>query len=127
MTSSARCFFDIQIDGKDGSFVFPLIRFSKEFFSFFSVGRIAFELYNDICPKTCENFRCLCTGARRSIEMKRKIRIFVVFFCLGEKGRGLTLFKKLSYKGCLFHRVCKDFMIQSGDFTEGKQSEKRFD
>ena len=41
---------------------------------------------------------------------------------LGEKGRGLTLDKKLSYKGCLFHRVCKDFMIQSGDFTEGNRS-----
>ncbi len=38
---------------------------------------------------------------------------------LGEKGRGLTLYKKLYYKGCHFHRVVKDFMIQSGDFTEG--------
>jgi cyclophilin family peptidyl-prolyl cis-trans isomerase len=38
---------------------------------------------------------------------------------LGEKGRGLTLYKKLYYKGCHFHRVVKNFMIQSGDFTEG--------
>jgi cyclophilin family peptidyl-prolyl cis-trans isomerase len=38
---------------------------------------------------------------------------------LGEKGRGSTLYKKLYYKGCQFHRVVKDFMVQSGDFTEG--------
>jgi len=64
------------------------------------VGRIVFELYNDLCPKTCENFRGLCTG---------------------DKGMGLTLHKKLSYKDCHFHRVVKDFMIQGGDFTEGKR------
>ncbi len=27
------------------------------------MGKILFELYSDIVPKTCENFRCLCTGA----------------------------------------------------------------
>lgn len=26
------------------------------------VGRVVVELFSDICPKTCENFRCLCTG-----------------------------------------------------------------
>ena len=45
--------------------------------------------------------------------------IFLKFTILGEKGGGLTLYKKLYYKGCLFHRVVKHFMIQSGDFTEG--------
>ena len=38
-----RCFFDIKIDDVPS-------------------GRIIFELFNEICPKTVENFRALCTG-----------------------------------------------------------------
>lgn len=74
-----RCFFDIGINNV-------------------LVGRVVVELFADICPKTCENFRCLCTG---------------------EKGIGKGTQKPLYYKGCLFHRVVKDFMIQGGDFSEG--------
>ncbi|XP_040921323.1 NK-tumor recognition protein isoform X2 [Toxotes jaculatrix] len=62
------------------------------------VGRIVFQLFSDICPKTSKNFLCLCTG---------------------EKGTGKITGKKLCYKGSTFHRVVKNFMIQGGDFTEG--------
>lgn len=58
-------------------------------------GRLIFKLFYDKCPKTCENFRCLCTGEK------------------SEPGR------TLHFKGSAFHRVVRNFIIQGGDITEG--------
>ncbi|XP_059443793.1 peptidyl-prolyl cis-trans isomerase CYP40 [Corylus avellana] len=70
-----RCYLDISIGGE-------------------LEGRIVVELFNDVVPKTAENFRALCTG---------------------EKGIGPNTGVPLHYKGTCFHRVIKSFMVQGGD------------
>jgi peptidylprolyl isomerase len=63
-------FFEIAINGK-------------------SYGNLEFKLYDDIVPKTANNFRQLC---------------------LQSKGSG--------YLNTIFHRIITDFMAQGGDFTK---------
>jgi len=58
-------------------------------------GRIKFELFRDVVPKTCANFRQFCTGEFKKNE------------------------QPVGYKGCSFHRVIKDFALQGGDFVNG--------
>ena len=64
---------------------------------FRDAGRIDFELFDDTVPRTAANFRKLCSG-----EVSAKV-----------DGH------PLHYKGCVFHRIIEDFMIQGGDFTRG--------
>lgn len=78
MTQNSKVFFDVQIAGKDS-------------------GKIVFELFDDITPKTAANFKALCTG---------------------EKGIGNSG-KPLHFKDSIFHRVIPGFMAQGGDFTNG--------
>ncbi len=76
--ANPRVFFDITIGGRPS-------------------GRVVFELFADVVPRTAENFRALCTG---------------------EKGMGRSG-KALHYKGSKFHRIIQQFMCQGGDFTRG--------
>ena len=73
---ASKVFFDVKIGGAEPE-------------------RINFELYDEVTPKTAENFRALCTGEK------------------GTGNQGLPL----HYKGSTFHRVIPGFMCQGGDFT----------
>lgn len=70
------CFFDVQIGTTHA-------------------GRISFELFADVTPKTAENFRQFCCGEYKIDGIPK------------------------GYKGSKFHRVVKDFMVQGGDFVKG--------
>ncbi|XP_052525692.1 probable inactive peptidyl-prolyl cis-trans isomerase-like 6 isoform X3 [Tympanuchus pallidicinctus] len=59
------------------------------------IGTLLFELFSDVCPKTCENFRALCEGGVMSAS----------------SGQELT------YKNSYFHRFVKPVWIQGGDIT----------
>ena len=62
-SSNPKVFFDISIGGKNA-------------------GRIEFELFNDVVPKTAENFRSLCVGNLKN-----------------------SAGKALHFKGSAFHRI----------------------
>lgn len=59
----------------------------------YDLERIVMRMYDDVCPRTCENFRALCTGEKKTAE------------------------HNLHYLNMIFHRVIIDFMIQGGDIT----------
>lgn len=66
------CYFDIEING-------------------FLEGRIIFELFSDICPKTCENFQTFCRGRQH----------------------------ERTYYQTPFHKIIPNFAAIGGDVTRG--------
>ncbi|XP_016351742.1 peptidyl-prolyl cis-trans isomerase-like 6 [Sinocyclocheilus anshuiensis] len=58
-------------------------------------GRLLFELFSDVCPKTCKNFKTLCSG---------------------EAGLSKSNLE-LSYKGSIFHRVLPNGWLQGRDIS----------
>jgi peptidyl-prolyl isomerase H (cyclophilin H) len=70
--SGPRVFFDLTIGGRP-------------------IGRVTIELASDRCPRTCENFRQLCTGEFRP--------------------RGVAI----GYRDTPFHRIIPGFIVQGGD------------
>ncbi len=62
-----------------------------------SVGNFKIKLFNELVPKTVENFVGLAEGTKEFTDAKT-----------GEKT------KRPFYDGLVFHRVIKDFMIQGG-------------
>lgn len=74
-----------------------------------NVGRVVFELYNDITPITAENFRGLCTG-----EYARADRMTGNALSTQDKKSS-----KLHYLGSRIHRIVDGFVIQGGDITKG--------
>jgi len=46
-----------------------------------TAGRIVIELFNDVCPKTCENFRALCTGMSFHFVQKFML-LLLLLICL---------------------------------------------
>ncbi|XP_066104512.1 probable inactive peptidyl-prolyl cis-trans isomerase-like 6 isoform X5 [Saccopteryx bilineata] len=63
----------------------------------YPIGRLVFELYSDVCPKTCENFQVLCTGKA------------------GFSQSGI----RLHYAGSIFHRLVQNGWIQGGGQSFG--------
>ncbi|XP_076445414.1 putative inactive peptidyl-prolyl cis-trans isomerase-like 6 [Babylonia areolata] len=62
-------------------------------------GRLVIELFSNKVPKTCANFKALCTG---------------------EKGVSEESDYKLAYLNSLFHRIVPNGWIQGGDIFHGR-------
>jgi peptidyl-prolyl cis-trans isomerase-like 6 len=61
-----------------------------------AAGKLVFELYTSVCPKTCGNFKQLCTGEAGTTEA------------------GVVL----SYAGSVIHRIQERGWVQGGDIVE---------
>lgn len=77
-------------DSKGRSYCFMEIRIGEEI-----PQKVLFELFTDIAPDSCENFRKLCGGTFTN-----------------QKG------EKLTYKNTEFHRIVKGAFVQGGDLSK---------
>ncbi|XP_067875396.1 probable inactive peptidyl-prolyl cis-trans isomerase-like 6 [Heterodontus francisci] len=84
----AEDFYSEYLKGLQHTFVYMDISIDQQ-----PIGRLLFELFTDVCPKTCKNFEALCTG---------------------EAGFSSTDLQ-LCYKGSIFHRLVRNGWIQGGD------------
>ena len=77
------------LDGKilENSYIYFDINVGNEL-----LGKVIIKLYDHIVPTTCNNFRKLAISSPIKDD------------------------NQPAYTGCIFHKVVKDFMIQSGDF-----------
>ena len=80
------------------------------------IGTIEMELKVDVTPKTCENFKQLCTGESASsaggVYKVRFLSHFLAFF-----PRRISLTIGSYFQGSPFHRIIPNFMCQGGDFN----------
>ncbi|XP_070705883.1 probable inactive peptidyl-prolyl cis-trans isomerase-like 6 [Pempheris klunzingeri] len=88
--------YRIHLQKTGHQFVFMDIEIAGE-----AVGRLLFELFSDVCPKTSKNFEALCTGER------------------GLSQGGLPL----CYKGSVFHRVVPNGWVQGGDISPERKGD----
>jgi len=86
--SRTKAFFDVEWTGPEVS-VDATGRVTSKGATKAQKGRINFTLFDDVVPKTAQNFATIAQG--------------------GPKGE--------HYKGTIFHRVIPSFMLQGGDFT----------
>ncbi|XP_062825077.1 probable inactive peptidyl-prolyl cis-trans isomerase-like 6 isoform X2 [Anolis carolinensis] len=68
-----------------------------------TIGKLLIELFSDICPRTCRNFKCLCTGEKANAETG----------------------KVLTYQDSIFHRIVKNGWIQGGDESFAVRHDRR--
>ncbi|XP_069462641.1 probable inactive peptidyl-prolyl cis-trans isomerase-like 6 [Ambystoma mexicanum] len=91
-TALAEDFSSKRLKSTQNAFVYMDISIGDE-----PAGRLLFELFCKMCPKTCQNFQALCTSPA------------------GTSSTDL----ELNYKGTIFHRIVKKGWIQGGGIPCG--------
>ncbi|KAH7102859.1 cyclophilin-like domain-containing protein [Auriculariales sp. MPI-PUGE-AT-0066] len=79
--------------------------------------RVIFELYNDLVPKTAENFRALATGEKGLSQISQVPLYYKARPPLIPRSDTRRTPHTRS-QGSIIHRSIKGFMVQGGDFTK---------